>query len=64
MQASHISVDNTLNKPERKMNESKGNLTVSYFHVTYKFQSESTLYSSAECQETPCSNQEPYLKFK
>ena len=33
-------------------------------HVTYEFQSESTLYSLPECQGTPCSKQVPYLKFK
>ena len=31
--------------------------TVCYYHVTYEFQSESTLYSLPECQGTPCSNQ-------
>ena len=35
-----------------------------YYHVTCEFQSESTLYSLPECQETPCSKQAPYLKFK
>ena len=39
-------------------------LTVCYYHVTYKFQSESTLYRLPECQGTPCSKQAPYLKFK
>ena len=39
-------------------------LTVCYYHVTYKFQSESTLYSLPECQGTPYSKQVPYLKFK
>ena len=38
--------------------------TVCYYHVTYEFQSESTLYSLPECQGTPCSKQAPYLKFK
>ena len=33
-------------------------------HVTYGFQSESTLYSLPEYQGTPCSKQAPYLKFK
>ena len=31
---------------------------------TYEFQSESTLYSLPEFQETPCSKKTPYLKFK
>ena len=39
-------------------------LTVCYYHVTYKFQSESTLYSLPECLGTPYSKQAPYLKFK
>ena len=39
-------------------------LTVCYYHVTYKFQSESTLYSLPECQGTFCLKQVPYLKFK
>ena len=39
-------------------------LTVCCYHVTYKFQSESTLYRLPECQGTPCSKQAPYLKFK
>ena len=30
-------------------------LYVRYYHVTYDIQSESTLYSLPECQETPCS---------
>ena len=34
------------------------------YHVTYKFQSESTLYSLPECQGTSCSKQAPYLKSK
>ena len=42
----------------------KNLLTVCYYHVTYEFQSESTLYSLPECQGTPCSKQAPYLKFK
>ena len=42
----------------------KASLTVCYYHVTYKFQSESTPYSLPECQQTPCSKQAPYLKFK
>ena len=29
-------------------------LAVCYYHVTYEFQSESTLYSLPECQGTPC----------
>ena len=28
--------------------------TVCYYHVTYEFQSESTLYNLSECQGTPC----------
>ena len=32
-------------------------LTVCYYHITYEFQSESTLYSLPECQGTPCSKQ-------
>ena len=36
-------------------------LTVSYYHLTYEFQSESTLYSLPECQETPCSKQAVWL---
>ena len=39
-------------------------LTVCYYHVTYEFQSYSTLYNVPECQGTPCSKQAPYLKFK
>ena len=38
-------------------------LTVCYYHVTYAFQSESTLYSWPECQGTFCSKQARYLKF-
>ena len=39
-------------------------LTLCYHHVMYKFQSESSLYSLPECQETPCSKQAPCLEFK
>ena len=39
-------------------------LTVCYYHVMYEFQSESTLYSLAECQGTPFLKQALYLKFK
>ena len=39
-------------------------LTVCYCHLTYEFQSKSTLYSLPEFQGTPCSKQAPYLKFK
>ena len=39
-------------------------LTVSYYHATYEFQSESTLYSLPECQGTLCSKQVPYLTCK
>ena len=35
-----------------------------YYHVTYQFQSESTLYGLPECQGTPCSKQALYPKFK
>ena len=34
-----------------------------YYHVTYEFQSESTVYSLPECQGTPYLKQAPYLKF-
>ena len=30
-------------------------MAVCYYHVTYEFQSESTLYSLPECEGTPCS---------
>ena len=33
-------------------------------HVTYEVQSDSTLHSLPECQETPCLKQAPYPKFK
>ena len=36
----------------QKKNDLGADLTVCYYHVTYKFQSESTLYSLAECQRT------------
>ena len=39
-------------------------LTVCYYHVTYEFQSESTLYSLPECQGTPYLKQAPFLNFK
>ena len=39
-------------------------LTVCYYHVTYEFQSQPTLYSLPECEGTPCSTQATYLKFK
>ena len=39
-------------------------MTVCYYHVTYEFQSELTLYSVPECQGTPCSKQALYLKFE
>ena len=32
-------------------------ITVCYYHVTYAFRIESTLYKLSECQETPCSKQ-------
>ena len=37
-------------------NKEKSIVTVCYYHVTYEFQSESTLYSLPECQGTPCLN--------
>ena len=37
---------------------------VCYYYVTYKFQSESTLYSLTKCHWPPCLKQVPYLKFK
>ena len=39
-------------------------LTLCCYHVTCKLKSESTLDSFSECQETRCSKQAPYLKFK
>ena len=39
-------------------------LAVSSYHVTYEFQSESTLNSLPECQRTPLMNQVLYLKFQ
>ena len=36
----------------RNFTKTNWNLTVCYYHVTYEFQSESTLYSLPECQET------------
>ena len=47
-----------------KMGLSSHNKIVCYYHVTYDFEIESTLLSFPECQGTPCSKQEPYLKFK
>ena len=32
-------------------------VNVCYYHVTYKFQSENTLYSLPECLGTPCSKE-------
>ena len=46
----------------QKKKEAK--ITVCYYHFTYEFQTELTLYSLPECQGTPCSKQEPYLKFR
>ena len=43
---------------------SKAHLTVSYYHVMYEFEGESTLYSLPECQGTSCLKQVPYQKFK
>ena len=39
-------------------------LTVCYYHVAYKFQSECTLCILHECQGAPGLKQVPYLKFK
>ena len=39
-------------------------MTVYSCHVTYAFQSQSTLYSLLECHGTPCSKQARNLKFK
>ena len=33
------------------------------YYITYRFHSESTLYSWLECQESPCSKQAPYLNL-
>ena len=49
------------NSPRKIKN---GNMTVCYYHVIYKFQSESTFYSLPKCQGNPCLKQAPYLKFK
>ena len=38
-------------------------VTVCYYHVTYKVQSESTLYSLPKYQGTPCSKQAPCPKW-
>ena len=38
--------------------------TACYYHVTYDFKSESTLYSLPEYQGAPCLKQEPCLKIK
>ena len=35
-------------------------MTVCYYHATYQFQSEPTLYSLPECQGTSCSKQAPF----
>ena len=40
------------------------NKAACYYYVTYKVQSESTLYSLPECEKAPCSKQAPYRKFK
>ena len=45
-------------------NPSCKSLAVSYYHVTYNIQIESTFYSLPEWQGTPCSKQAPYPKFK
>ena len=54
--------ENIIKQAEKLKNCKK--LTICYYHVTYEFQSESTLYSLPECQGTPCSKQAPYLMFK
>ena len=36
-------------------------VTACYYHVTYEFQNEFTLYSLPEYQGTPCLKQAPYL---
>ena len=46
------------------MTYNKKFLTACYYHVTYEFQSESTLYSLPECQGIIYSKQVPYMKFK
>ena len=43
--------------------EEENNLSVCYYHITYEFQSESTLYSLPECQGTTCSKHVPYLTW-
>ena len=53
--------------PHRKNDSPKSNemskiKTACYYHVTYEFWSESTLYSLPECQGTLSSKQSPYLK--
>ena len=54
--------ENIIKQAEKLKNCKK--LTVCYYHVTYEFHSESTLYSLPECQGPPCSKQVPYLMFK
>ena len=44
--------------------ETQSKMTACYYHVTHKFQGQSTHYSLPECQWTPCSKQAPYMKFK
>ena len=39
-------------------------LIVYYYHATYEFQSESTLYSLSKCQGSPFSKQALYLEIK
>ena len=39
-------------------------MTLCYYHITYEFQSESTVYSLPKCQGTSSSKQALYLKFK
>ena len=44
--------NNYLMSTTKTLEQGKWMLTVCYYHVTYEFQSESTLYSLPECQET------------
>ena len=56
----------SLTKKELKLHQEETGcyMTACYYHVTYEFQSESTLYSFPECQGTPLLRQAPHLKFK
>ena len=44
---------------EKRKRKNRFLQSVCYYHVTYEFQSESTLYSVPECQGIPCSKQAP-----